>query len=100
MDVIEYAIDVFVQKLNEYETKLSDECYEYLNSFEGAEEDVMIYHNALNEYLLILKDRFWCDEEDEKDEQIIKKMLMIIYALISAMTELEQTKPSITIDED
>lgn len=100
MNTIEYVIDIIVNKLNEAEQLLSDEAYEFLNSFEGAEEDVMVYHNALNEYLLILKDRFWMDEEDEQDERIIKKMLFLIYALINAMEELEQTKPSITIDED
>lgn len=100
MNTIEYVVDIIVNKLNEAEQLLSDEAYEYLNSFEGAEEDIMVYHNALNEYLLILKDRFWMDEEDEKDEQIIKKMLMLIYTLINAMEELERTKPTITIDED
>lgn len=99
MNTVEYVIDIIVNKLNEAEQSLSDEAYDFLNSFEDI-EDILVYQRALNEYLLILKNRFWMDEEDDKDEQIIKKMLMLIYTLINAMEELERTKPTITIDED
>lgn len=84
----EAIVDILVQRLNETEQQLSDEAYEYLNSFEDI-EDIMVYQRALIEYSKILRDRFWFDEEDEQDAETIKNMLRLINALINAMIDAD-----------
>jgi hypothetical protein len=93
------VIDVLTQQLSNEEQLLSDEAYEFLNSFENI-DDIMVYYYALNEYLMMIKNRFLMEESDEEDKRIIIKMMLQICALVNAVYELEQSKPTIVIDED
>ncbi len=88
MNIEQYTVDVIVQKLNECEQLLSDEAYAFLDSFEDI-EDIMVYQNALVDYAKLIEDRFWCDEEDEQDEVLIKNMLLLINTLINAMIDAD-----------
>ena len=82
----EAIIDILVQRLEEAEQQLSDEAYEYLHCSEGV-EDIFVYKKVLGDYSKLLKDRFWCDPEDEQDAETINKMLQLINALVNAMTK-------------
>ena len=93
------VIDVLTEQLSNEEQLLSDEAYEFLNSFENI-DDIMVYYSALNEYLIMIKNRFLMGESDEEDKRIIIKMMLQICALVNAVYELEQSKPTIVIDED
>ena len=82
----EAIIDILVKRLEEAELQLSDEAYKYLASFEGV-ENIFVYQRALVEYSKLLKDRFWCDPEDEQDAETIDNMLQLINTLVNAMIE-------------
>ncbi len=97
MRIEEQIVDTLIVLLDEAEQELSDECYEYLNSFEDI-EDIFVYQRALVDYLQILKSRFWCDNEDEQDEEVIVRMLPLINTLMNAMLE-QLNNSDIIIDE-
>lgn len=86
MDTREYIVDKIIKKLEKLEGMLSDEAYAFLESYEDI-EDAIVYQQALIEYQQILKDRFWLDEEDDKDEITISEMISLIATLSSAMAE-------------
>lgn len=98
MRIEEQIVDTLIVLLDEAEQELSDECYEYLNSFEDI-EDIFVYQRALVDYLQILKSRFLCDDEDEQDEEVIVRMLPLINTLMNAMLE-QPNNSDIIIDED
>ena len=94
----ETIVDLLVERLEQAEQQLSDEAYEFLNSFEDI-DDIITYQNALLEYKHIIKDRFFMDEEDERDELLIKNMLLLINTLINAMIEMDDKIVVIDIDD-
>ncbi len=91
MNIEQYAIDVMVKKLEECEKLISDEAYDFIMTYEGgmAVDDIWIYLAALVDYLDIIDDRYYMEDADEEDAEIIKKMILLIHALTNAMLDDE-----------
>ena len=99
MNIEQYAVDVMVQKLEECEKLISDEAYDFIMNYEEgmAVDDIYIYLAALVDYADMIEDRYYMEDTDEEDAEIIKKMVLLIHALINAMLDIEDDV--IIIDE-
>ena len=102
MEVEKYMLQVIYKKIDELAHKLSEDFIKHLETFPDYDKVVSFYIIAWD-YALKIEERFFAEEYDEEDYEILKIVLNLFDSIADLVVkyELEDVDElTIEIDED
>ena len=102
METEKYFLYTIYKKIDELAQKLSEDFMKHLKGFPDYDNVVPFYIIALN-YALEIEERFFCEDNDEKDYEVLNLILHLFDTVADLVVKYElegDDEITIEIDED
>lgn len=100
METERYMLQAIYKKIDELAQKLSNDFIKHLKTFPDYDNVVPFYVIALN-YALWIEERFFCEDNDEKDYEILNLILHLFDTVADLVVKYEiEGGDEVTIEID